>query len=476
MPLRFSTQLLRVAPPAIAAAFIASNHSKFWLQNDQLTHCNPSTFTKQKEWLRQNNPAGISPESRLYQTDDLSNFENIRANIREKTLDCLINKEYHQYRALTNRNHLPSSAFSELVTLIDSLSETEKNVLRVTCWLVKTTQGDTALQNYGHTPPKDSEEWLTYVATLAAKGEKTGIPLVDQLSSSEKNILLKAFCGAHLRHILFCEGSLKMFEHIPKDESNFNIWQARWWLNLVAFQGNEGYLDDNLYQMTRNIMTKAQAIRQATTEEATQIWGSFISEFGKPKTTNNHPVVASHNFFTTHIEEEQTSLKSEETVIGTICMMANALSNEKKTQVADGIDFAEAINSRHYSQAVERIANYTLSDSPTKYTYIPAVIHSANTYLSKHPELENQLKSEFSKHEIPYSHIAAATAYTFSVFSDTLHAHHRDDVANVISLRDIAYIPNMEKQKHIEVWLENRMTCNRANQEATSPSPKRITP
>ena len=85
MPLRFSTQLLQVAPPAIAAAFIASNHSKFWLQNDQPTHCNPSTFTKQKEWLRQNNPAGISPESRLYK-QTTSQTLKIYAPILERRL------------------------------------------------------------------------------------------------------------------------------------------------------------------------------------------------------------------------------------------------------------------------------------------------------------------------------------------------------------------------------------------------------
>lgn|GEM_PF-6041635 len=135
-------------------------------------------------------------------------------------------------------------------------------------------------------------------------------------------------------------------------------------------------------------------------------------------------------------------------------MTANAISNDTKTQVANGIEFTKAVNSECFPEAADRIANYTLSDSPQKYTYVPAVMHSAITYLAKHPELENKLKAKFAEQKIPYSRIAGATSYTFSVFSDTLQSHHADAV-DVVSLRDIAFIPNMEKKEYMELWLKH---------------------
>lgn len=146
-------------------------------------------------------------------------------------------------RAQSNAEKLSNDSFEVLSRFLNRLSPAAKHVIEITCFLTISDHAkDLAKTNNAKFSP-DSEKFLTDTITQCIDI----YPAVALLNAEAKNLLPAAYLpDTHGRHMLYTEGGNNMFAELRKrfreksiSDAEYQIWFARWIINIAGFRGHE---------------------------------------------------------------------------------------------------------------------------------------------------------------------------------------------------------------------------------------------
>lgn len=382
----------------------------------------------------------LSPEA----TDNKGNIgaESVRSILRHQRFGLLEERGDPEENTARHRKfinmqprscELKKQSFKILQDKYMALSPDQIAAVKVSAVLKPSVLKTSEYKNNGHELPKDSEQYLTKVAQLAKHNNVSFMPAIEPLSQDQKKCLEQCYpTEAHFRHYFFAENGLKELnkgiESIRKLNA-FEIWEARWWVDLLGF-------DRQQHGVTQPLFERANALFSLI-EKAVK---------GEIKTSTIMP---------TYLTALQNSsgLKNSETFKG-----LNIKQQAVITQVVAYFEDTTAAQCENIVQAfvglpeeikISLTNNYQaflLNSKAESPTYLPAVIKTAN---------EQYFKLESNKNMA----MKNAAGYTFKML-DAVYKAIIKKPETIISARDAAYAENWTKNSN--TWakshLENKIS------------------
>jgi hypothetical protein len=377
-----------------------------------------------------------SPEQREPLTADALNMEIQRSIARAASFECLFLKDrQNAYKLFTsaqdNKEHLSFDAFNRLCDEAAQLNQDERAAIRATCFLTKSQHADSLLDQVDLNPPRDSEAYLTWLARLGVlyeSAENHGVgeiqfaPAIAGLSPAQRQLLSPCFpVDTHLRHMLYTEGSARMFQNLmAMDNAGLRLFRWRWLTNLFGFRGHEGagamYYTANVDRLVTLLFDTIDAHKHDGPKKILQAYlmkRSELADLSQP----TYPTFQ-------HTANEQLFL-------GHLAAFADVTTPEQGRAILEGYWEYKTSSKKPLALAdcYHRFTNNANAQTPT---YTPAILNTAIRLLSKMQQDNPTL--------IDGDPVALAVQFTCQCLEFIYQQNHQQ----IISCRNLAWFKNLE--------------------------------
>lgn len=218
----------------------------------------------------------VTPEARKENILTTLPFEVERALARRYSFELLLrgdNFSYEEFIKGQGKNPLSFENFQALSKEAKLLDVDIQTVIRMSCLLtVSDTARESILEKTGRSLSKDSEEFLTEVASCLIEIEenKNLLPLTRNLTTSQVQLVQKIYWqNMHLRHLVCTEGGHNMVKTFSDgvnarsfQERDLIAWKWRWLTNFFGFQGGPGakYYDEETHNLTAMVIVELEKV------------------------------------------------------------------------------------------------------------------------------------------------------------------------------------------------------------------------
>ncbi|MRI32273.1 hypothetical protein EOPP23_04600 [Endozoicomonas sp. OPT23] len=159
---------------------------------------------------------------------------------------------------------LSRAAFQNLSRLFQALSLSEIEVLRAAAIIsavpLSPKAKEKASETFSQPLPQDSTQFLSLTATRAASVYPLAKHIIEKHPSAARLFTIVFFPDSHLRHMMYNEGSLNMYQPLRQalaekklNQDDLKLWYAYWVDNIAGFRGHISpvgsvYLSENTYR------------------------------------------------------------------------------------------------------------------------------------------------------------------------------------------------------------------------------------
>lgn len=324
---------------------------------------------------------------------------------------------------------LTFDSFKALQNKFKLLSDDQWQVAKVTAVLKPSTEKIKAYEKSQCPLPKDAEEILTEIASLASgEQEISFMPAIDALSKQQRKILEKAYPeSAHFRHFLFAENGLKELSdgvNSIKKLNALDIWEARWLVDLMGFDRNQYGISQPLFDRVTSLFSLIKDVVEGK-KEVSCVMPEYLKSLQKSSGLAD--------------VQDFNGLNSTEQTLVTqmVAYFENTSSKQCKDIVQGFLHLPEEIK-----QSLTKYHAKFLCNSEAKSpTYLPAVLKTGNE------------KFEQAKSKAP---LQEAASYTFKMLNEVYKAIAQNP-DRIISARNAAFGPHWDKNEWAKDYLENKI-------------------
>ncbi|MCL6271521.1 hypothetical protein M3P05_16520 [Sansalvadorimonas sp. 2012CJ34-2] len=176
-----------------------------------------------------------------------------------------------QIREYSADEILPWEDFQSLSEVFKALSPAEYETLQTGALISSVALSPKARKQaapFLKTMPEDSNQFLAVTAPYAAQIYPLASHLASEHPESSRLLTVLFMPDSHLRHMMYCEGSMAMYSHLTKASQEktisareLNLWHLHWLINIAGFRGHLEPVG-SLY-LSRYTLASAQLAKQA---------------------------------------------------------------------------------------------------------------------------------------------------------------------------------------------------------------------